>query len=277
MFKASYKIATVFGIPIKLHISVIILLLMYMRDFTFPYGALLAIGMLLSISLHELGHSLVAISKKCRVREITLLFMGGVAQMESIPRRPLDEFLMAIAGPLVSLGFGLLLMGIGNWFPFPVMPSVGWNYFYFLGVINCGLAIFNMIPAFPMDGGRVLRAALTPWQGRLAATRVAATIGRFAAFAFGVFCLFKGAFLLVAIAIFIYFAAGQEYRLVLMQERGRQFDFWDWARTASGSRPQQDPASGDDQVVISPPPYRRGPASKSRLIEDDESPFGFGR
>ncbi len=289
MFKASYKIATIFGIPIKLHVSVIVLLYMYMRDFPLPYGPLIAVGMLISIALHELGHSLVAISKKCRVREITLMFMGGVAQMESIPRKPIDEFLMAIAGPLVSAGLGVSLFVMGLRFPFPPIPGflpfppIGafpgfeWNYFLFLGFVNCALAIFNMVPAFPMDGGRVLRAALTPFMGRLKATRIAVSIGRFAALAFGVWGVMTPfSFWPIAIGIFIYIAAGQEYRIVQMQERGRQAGFWDWVRTASGNRPQRDPSDAD-QVVISPPPYSRGPSSRSPLTEDDEGPSGLGQ
>jgi hypothetical protein len=78
---------------------------------------------------------------------------------------------------------------------------------------------------------------------------------------------------LIAIAIFIYFAATNEYRLVLMQERGRQFGFWDWVRTASGQRPPAD-ETGEDEVVISPPPYERGPSARSRLSEDTQNPFG---
>ncbi len=273
MFRASYKIATIFGIPIKLHISVIVLLLMYVMDFPFPYGILVGLGMLVSISLHELGHSVVALSKKCRVREITLMFMGGVAQMESIPRKPLDEFLMAIAGPAVSAALGGSLIVTSLRFPLPAIPGLGWDLLFFLGVVNCALAVFNMIPAFPMDGGRVLRAALTPFMGRLKATQVAASIGKFAALCFGVWGLLELRFILVAIAIFIYFAATNEYRMVLMQERGRQFGFWDWVRAASGQRPPAGDPGGEDEVIISPPPYERGPSERSRLSEDTESPF----
>jgi len=274
MFKASYKIATIFGIPIKIHISVVVLLVMYVTDevLGFYYGLLMAIGMLISICLHELGHSLVAIAKKSRVREITLMFMGGVAQMESIPRRPLDEFLMAIAGPLVSLSLGVSLFFSGLRFPLPPIPGLGeWNYFMLLGAVNGMLAVFNMIPAFPMDGGRVLRASLTPFKGRLGATRIAATIGKAAAWGFGIWALFNLNFFLVAIAFFIHYAATQEYRMVLIQERGRPFTFWDWARAAAG-RPPEDEAD-NDEVIISPPPYERGPASRSRLSEDDSPHF----
>ena len=272
MFKASYKIATVFGIPIKLHVSVIFLLFIYGKEFPFPYGILFALGMLTSIALHELGHSVVAIWKKCRVREITLMFMGGVAQMESIPRKPLDEFLMAIAGPLVSAGLGVSLIVTSIRFPFPPVPPLGYDLFFMLGFVNCILAVFNMIPAFPMDGGRVLRAGLTPFMGRLKATRVAVGIGKFAAVAFGIWGITQGDFFLIAIGIFIYFAANQEYRMVLIQERGRPTGFWDWVRTASG---QQAPAEevDQDQVTISPPPYERGPSSRSSLSEDTHNPL----
>ena len=272
MLKASYKIATVFGIPIKLHISVIVLLFIYMTRIPFPHGLVFGLGMLLSISLHELGHSLVAIAKKCRVREITLWFIGGIAQMESIPRKPLDEFLMAVAGPAVSLCLGALLFTAGLFLP-PMASLGGFNYFTILGFVNGALAVFNLIPAFPMDGGRVLRAALTPRLGRVRATRIASSIGKAAAWGFGIWGLWPPFDpMLIVIAFFIHFAASQEYRIVLMQERGRQFGFWDWVRTASGQPP--DTADSDsDEVVISPPPYERGPSSRSRLSEDSGSPF----
>jgi Zn-dependent protease len=284
MFNASYKIATIFGIPIKLHASVIILLFMYMSDFSFPYGILIAAGILTSICLHELGHSLVAMSKKCRVREITLMFMGGVAQMESIPRKPVDEFLMAIAGPIVSVSLGVALIVTGLRFPLPPIPELGrtgfpffgvvsWNFFFFLGVVNCFLAVFNMIPAFPMDGGRVLRAGLTPFLGRLKATRIAVGIGKFSAVAFGIWGFMEPfSFWPMALGLFIYFAANQEYRMVLMQERGRPFGFWDWVRKASGQQTAAEKVD-QDQVTISPPPYERGPSSRSSLSEDTHNPL----
>jgi len=113
MFKASYKIATVWGIPIKIHISLIFLLafLAWRSGALGNWRSLFEILLLetivfSSIALHELGHSFVALRKGVRVREITLMFMGGAAQMEEIPRKPADEFLMAIAGPAVSVALG---------------------------------------------------------------------------------------------------------------------------------------------------------------------------
>lgn len=272
MLKNSYKIATVLGIPIKLHISVIVLLVLYVINMSFPHGLVFGVGMLISIALHELGHSAVAISKKCRVREITLWGLGGVAQMERIPRKPLDEFFMAIAGPAVSLGLGASLFFTGLRFP-PMASLGGWNYFTLLGFVNGLLAGFNLIPAFPMDGGRILRASLTPRLGRLKATRIAASIGKAAAWGFGIWGLWPPfSPMLIALGFFIHYSASQEYRMVLIQERGRQFGFWDWVRAASGQRPPADEA-GDDEVIISPPPYKRGPSARSRLSEDTRDPF----
>jgi hypothetical protein len=148
----------------------------------------------------------------------------------------------------------------------------GWNFFLLLGAVNCLLAVFNMIPAFPMDGGRVLRAGLTPFMGRLKATRVAVGIGKFSALAFGIWGIMEGEPLFIAVGIFIYFAANQEYRMVLMQERGRPFGFWDWVRKASGQQTAAEEVD-QDQVTISPPPYERGPSSRSSLSEDTNNPL----
>ena len=274
MFRASYKIATVFGIPIKLHISVILLLLVYGRNFLFPSNLLIGLGILLSIALHELGHSLVAISKKCRVREITLWFMGGVAQMESIPRKPLDESLMAIAGPMVSLVLGGAFLLAGKLLPMPdLLPTIEMNIFEFLGWANLMLACFNLVPAFPMDGGRVLRAILTPFLGRLRATKIASNIGKLVAIGFVVLAFYAKEPVFFFLGIFLYFIAGREYRMVEIQEHGRRFSFWDWVRTASGNPPPPQDAGDEDQVIISPPPYKRGPASRSRISEDTKGPF----
>lgn len=280
MFRASYKIATVFGIPVRLHISALLLVFFYLINFSFPDGLIMGIGILASIALHELGHSLVAIAKKCRVREITLWFLGGVAQMESMPRKPFDEFLMAIAGPAVSMILGGSLVFIGGYLRLSLVPELAidglrLNIIEALGWGNIVLAIFNLIPAFPMDGGRILRAGMTPFVGRLKATRIAANIGKIAALCF-VFIAFRyHAYRLIILAIFLYYVANKEYRAVLAQERGRNYGFWDWVSMAAGQRqPTKEESIDDDQVVISPPPYKKGPASHSRISEDHQDSFG---
>jgi len=273
MLKSSYKVATVWGIPIRVHISLLILL----GWIVLSQGANLvqtlfflvfAVLFFTSIALHELGHSFVAIRKGCRVREITLMFMGGVAKMERIPSKPADEFLMAIAGPAVSMliGAGSLLVGLR-------LSSIGWGavggLLKLLGTVNLFLACFNLIPAFPMDGGRVLRALLTKKMGRVKATFIASRIGRFVAVLFGLVGLFglpgvpgfeQRNLILVAIAFFIYISAGREYTMVRMQAAANQAGMGSWFGVA-----EDVPPDDDDVVTISPPPYEKGPESRTEL------------
>ncbi len=257
MFRSGYRIATVWGIPIKVHISWLIILLMIPG--TLLFRVLIALGLFASVALHELGHSFVAIRKGCRVREITLMFMGGAAQMQSIPRKPLDETLMALAGPAVSV-----VLGAAGYFGGHMLVRAGLSYpgmiIYILGWINWALAGFNLLPSFPMDGGRVFRALLTPKVGRLRATFIAARLGKIMAVLFGLYGFLNEprSWILVAIAFFIYSAAGREYRVVQMEEAarhgGQAGPFW------NPFQPPLEPPrfdDGDDDVVISPPPYAR--------------------
>ena len=275
MFGSSYRIATVWGIPIKIHISLVILLaLMTLRQGMIGgVGAmldrvLLAVGLFTSIALHELGHSFVALRKGCRVQEITLMFMGGAAQMERIPGRPRDEALMALAGPAVSIALGLIGFFGGLQLIVWGMTYIG-QIVHILGWINLFLAGFNLLPAFPMDGGRVMRAALTRRMGRLKATYIASRLGKVFAVLFGLygFLATPTHWILVAIAFFIYAAAGNEYRFVQMQEAAKRG--WGGFRSPFFGPPP--PSSLDnDEVSVSPPPYARGPQTHASLHPDDE-------
>jgi Zn-dependent protease len=253
----STHIATIFGIPIRVHITLWVLLPLIalnlasgMGKFSLFWGLLAAIGLFASVALHELGHSVVALAKGCRVREILLLPIGGMAQLDRMPRRPRDEFQVAIAGPAVSLILALLFGGLST-----LLGMIGLQHLQIvcliLSAINLGLALFNLLPSFPMDGGRIFRAWMTPKVGRLEATRKAAKIGRYMAIAFGLIGLFNFNLFLVAIAVFIYMAAGAEYRMVQTQEGVRQ-GFGSWAQ------PQDFSAPPPDQVIVSPPPYEKG-------------------
>lgn len=254
MFGSSYKIATVAGIPIRIHISLLLIVLILIGRFGLIAGLVLEAGLLVSIVMHELGHSIVAIRKGCKVREITLMFIGGAAQMETIPTRPLDEFLMAITGPAVSLVLGLAGVyfgGLLTWLP-PV-GRIPLNMIQLLGGINLGLVIFNLLPAFPMDGGRVLRAALTRKFGRLRATFIAARVGKIMAVLFGIHGFFESNWLLVFIAFFVFISAGAEYNLVVLTEAARK------RRAYSGSfEDVYGSDEVDDRVVVGPPPYAKG-------------------
>jgi len=270
MFNSAYRIATVWGIPIRLHISLLLMVFILILQFGFWNGILIEIGLALSIVLHELGHSLVAIRKGCRVREITLVCIGGAAQMERIPTRPLDEFLMALAGPFVSLVLGVLFLFAGGRLALPPVPRADpLNIVQLLGAINLGLLIFNLLPSFPMDGGRVLRAALTPRMGRLRATFIAARLGKIMAVLFGLWGFFHHNWILIFIAFFIFTAAGNEYRMVQMQEAAKRHGFGAW----SPFGPPEPPASGDDdEVTVGPPPYGQRD-SRTRVHPEDRTRF----
>lgn len=293
MFKTSFKIATVWGIPIKVHISLLIMFMIFTSDFGTVDGVLLMIALLISVALHELGHSFVAINKGCRVREITLMMLGGAAQMESMPRKPMDEVLMALAGPFVSLILSLIGITAGIYIP-PAFQSVNrMPILLYFGVINAALLIFNLIPAFPMDGGRVLRALLTPKMGKLKATRIAAKIGKGFAIFLGIIGLFgigniPPNFFYVLLAFFLYTIANREYRMVQIEENMKKmggmgtdgfgrfggFDFSSLFNTTN-SHPQSPSFDDDDDTVtISPPPYKKGPDSKAEIHEDKKNPFG---
>lgn len=268
MFRSSYKVATIWGIPIKLHISLPLVLPFLAMHFGLLNAVLLEIGLATSIVLHELGHSLVAINKGCRVREITLLFIGGAAQMEQIPRRPRDEILMAAAGPTVSIVLGGALVLIGPRLPLPPIKPWSFNLVELCGVFNITLTIFNLLPSFPMDGGRILRAVLTPKLGRLRATFIAARLGKIMAILFGVYGMLSSPprYSLIAIAFFIFIAASNEYRIVRMQETESGQGFGRWP-------PVPPPWHGETRgkAIIGPPPYERGGESRADIeVSDDE-------
>lgn len=172
------------------------------------WGAILALGLFLSVALHEVAHTMVAIRFGGRVRSITLMLLGGVSQISRMPRRPRNEGLMALAGPATSLLLGALLLFFNRVAPDgPADVEMG---VFYLGYMNVILGVFNLIPAFPMDGGRVLRAVLSSRIGPARATQTAAQIGQALAFLMGLAGLWTGNFLLILIAVFVYFGAAAE-------------------------------------------------------------------
>jgi Zn-dependent protease/CBS domain-containing protein len=183
-----------------------------------------ALGLFGSIVFHEMCHSLVANHYHLPMKGITLFVFGGVAEMGEEPRSPKVEFLMAIAGPIASIVAGIVFLairsaGLGVW---PVQAIAVLSY---LGWINLILAAFNLIPAFPLDGGRVLRAALWHFQGNLQrATRIASTIGSgfgMLLMAYGFFNLFYGSFISAMwyflIGMFVRGASRASYEQVLLR------------------------------------------------------------
>ncbi len=183
-----------------------------------------AIGLFLSIVVHEFFHALQARRDGLEMRGITLFIFGGVAEMDQEPRSAGAEFRMAIAGPIASVLIGGICLGIialvGGVLPVPLFGVLQW-----LGFINIVLAVFNMIPAFPLDGGRVLRSALWKWKGSIRwATRISSRFG--SAFGLilillGVLSVFGGNIIggmwLFLIGLFVRFAASSSYQQLLLR------------------------------------------------------------
>ncbi|HOZ39558.1 MAG: site-2 protease family protein [Flavobacteriales bacterium] len=187
-------------------------------------GVLQQVGFILivfaCVVLHEYGHALMALRYGVRTRDITLLPIGGVASLERMPEDPRQEFWITLAGPLVNLVIAglaftaMAIMGL-TWLFADVDPSQGWTgVLGFLVTANLGLFLFNLIPAFPMDGGRILRSALSMRMPRVKATRIATGIGRVLAVGFVIYGLFTGQFFTAIIGVFIFMAAGAEARQV---------------------------------------------------------------
>ncbi|MBC8140757.1 MAG: site-2 protease family protein [Armatimonadetes bacterium] len=225
----SVRVAVVSGIPIRLHFT-FLLLLAFIAISGYGGTGLVQAGFLIAVFfcvvLHELGHSLVAQRLGYGVRDIVLYPIGGVASIEETPRAR-HELLIAVAGPLVNVVIVGLLATYMQFFTGETaierisglirgggIASAGTHYLTMLLYSNIMLVVFNMIPAFPMDGGRVLRAALALKIGRVRATQIAAGIGQVVAVllaltGFGVWGNPQNYFLVI-IALFVYFAAGQE-------------------------------------------------------------------
>jgi Zn-dependent protease len=219
----SWKLGRVAGIDIFLH-PTFFLLLAYVAMMQGGIGSVLLVSAVFGcVLLHELGHALTARRFGIGTEDITLYPIGGVARLQRMPRAPGAELLIALAGPAVNLVIALALTAvqmlglIGS--PSPWSPSLLGLFVDDLILINVGLALFNLIPAFPMDGGRVLRALLSGWIGRERATFIAAGIGRGLALLFGLYCLFHLMWLQALLAGFIYLAAGHELARVVAEEQ----------------------------------------------------------
>lgn len=175
------------------------------------------------VVMHEYGHALTARRYNIPTRKITLLPIGGVASFEEMPEDPKQEFLVAIAGPAVNVGIALLLLLVIpldqylNQSPEALQETLGTvtgsNILFYLFIANIMLVVFNLIPAFPMDGGRVLRALLTIKRDRVRATQIAAFLGQTLAFLFFLVGLIYNPFLIL-IALFVYFGAQGENMMV---------------------------------------------------------------
>jgi Zn-dependent protease len=222
--RMSWKLGRVAGIDVFLHPTFLLLLAFVGLSQGGIQAVALTSAVFGCVLLHELGHALTARRFGIRTEDITLYPIGGVARLQRMPRAPGAELLIALAGPAVNVAIALALiagqwaLGAGN--PWSPTPFDAWANA--LISVNVLLAAFNLIPAFPMDGGRVLRALLSGWLGRLRATEIAATLGQALAVMFGLYCLFQGSLLQVLLAAFIYFAASTELAQVRAEEESRR-------------------------------------------------------
>ena len=222
--KGSLRLLRFAGIDIKIHFTFPLILLWGALHWVKPHGAPgalfgagLTAALFACVALHELGHALVARRFGLPVREIVLLPIGGVALLGRSPRRPLHELLIAIAGPAVNVGIAIVLAavlwargGLPGLQAFAQGgPSIETALAWLLGS-NLALALFNLVPAFPMDGGRILRALLAMGMGFPRATRVASLVGQLLAVGFGAWAVFSGNFMLAIVALFVFLGASGE-------------------------------------------------------------------
>ncbi|MBL0126924.1 MAG: site-2 protease family protein [Flavobacteriales bacterium] len=173
------------------------------------------------VVLHEFGHALTAKRYGVGTRDITLLPIGGVASLERMPEEPRQEFWITLAGPLVNVAIAVIalvvmaILGLTSLVTDLLLGGAGWtSMLAFLFAVNVGLFLFNLIPAFPMDGGRLLRSLLAMRLGREKATRIATTLGRILAVLFAGYGIMAGQPFTVLIGVFVYMAAGAEARQV---------------------------------------------------------------
>jgi Zn-dependent protease/CBS domain-containing protein len=219
--KYSLKIFTVFGIPVELHFSFLLLMVVIylVAIFNLVPGVDVIIAVLITllfaaVVLHELTHSYVAQGYGVEIDRIVLLPIGGVSAMKELPKDPHQELMIAIAGPLVNLVLAAVLYPVYLFFGDSLSPGLNFLFFYFI-LMNLVLGAFNLLPAFPMDGGRVLRAYLAQKMSFIKATETAASIGKTLAIIMAIVGIFFNPFL-IFIAIFVYLGADQESKMVLL-------------------------------------------------------------
>ena len=233
----SFRVGRAAGIDVKVHWTFLLLLAFFAYlGYTGSgsiVGALVTSGVIVAlfvcVLLHEFGHSLVAQRMGLQVPDITLLPIGGLARLKSMPERPIDEVKIAVAGPLVNVVLAPLffaaafLLGADLLRPANILEGAGslGEILVYLGFINVALVVFNMLPAFPMDGGRVLRGLLATRLGPVRATDIASTVGQVFAVGFFFLGLTTGQYLLALIAVFIFFGASGEAQMVRQRETMR--------------------------------------------------------
>lgn len=229
----AWHIGTFFGIPVKIHWSfgLLVLFVTYtvlsteMKPWqAMAYGCLV-LSVFLCVILHEYGHAITARKFGVHTQDIIISPIGGLARMNKMPEKPIQEFYITLAGPLVNLTIGIIL-ALG-FYIFTNKFSLDLNtynldepleYLRILAPINLTLFLFNLIPAFPMDGGRILRSLLSMKIGKVKATKIASIVGRALAVGFVLYGVFDQQIVLALVGLFIFMMAGQEYDQTKIQE-----------------------------------------------------------
>jgi Zn-dependent protease/CBS domain-containing protein len=225
----SLPIFRIAGIQLRIHITFLLLLGWLAFGYYQEGGSAVALARVLfvlllfvCVVLHEFGHAIAAKHFGINTPDITLLPIGGVARLQRMPDEPRQELIIALAGPLVNVVIALTLFAVVGWRGLTQATMGGPDLLAQLLVINIVLVLFNLLPAFPMDGGRVLRALLATRLSYARATQIAASIGQGCAFIFGFIGLF-GNPLLLFIALFVYMGASQEAALAQLKDISRSF------------------------------------------------------
>ena len=221
----SWKLAEVAGIAVYVHATFLVLVAWFAFVYWLEVGNLtrffsgvsLFLLLFVCVLLHELGHALTAKTYGFITREITLLPIGGIARLERLPDDPAQALWMTLAGPAVNVAIAAALFAIlsftGQWEPLGRMSLIEGPFLERLMLVNVSLAAFNMLPAFPMDGGRVLRALLAMYIDPMRATRIAARLGQGMAVLFAIVGWLTNPVLLL-IAAFVWIGAAQEAQMV---------------------------------------------------------------
>ena len=251
MFPQKFHICDAFGIPVYVDFSFLILMLLFVMEFrSISLGIACALVLAASILLHELGHSLTARAFGYRTRLITLSLLGGCASLCAMPRKAWQEFLTAAAGPAVS--FSLFVAGqLALVFLAPVLTNWSASVVYYLTWMNFCLGLFNLLPGFPLDGGRIFRSLMRAFMSRAKATFVAMVVGRIVAVGLGLLGALRivsrepFGFITILIAWMIWREGYREYQMALQEERWGFDNPYGWSARVS-SAPYSD---DDDQDV----------------------------
>ncbi len=280
LFAGSY-----FGIPVRIHITFPLILAVFGAEAWMEGGpvaavraVLLILAVFVCVVLHEFGHSLQVRRYGIVVRDIVLLPIGGMARAERIPEQPRQEIIVAISGPLVNFALALILYGVMVVLDRPMSP--GFDFLASLFAINLVLGLFNLIPAYPMDGGRILRGLLATRLTYLRATRYATSVGQLIAQGFVVLgFVYHELIMLPVIAMFIFFGAMTEESMIRVRFKlgGRTVrDFTDplpsdFSAAGVGRRPLFDADTPATRAYYAMKAANGRPA----VVVDDGTPIGI--